>query len=184
VNKGLREVRIVELCHDDAASIRLHYSYLTEGYYDLSMSRAENSWKIELTLRRFEKPLEKTSESRFFEEFVEEPRVFAAKYRGEQVGWVELGYHKWNNRMRIWEFLVKPEFRGKGVGTLLMRHAAKVAKVKGARMLVLETQSCNVPAIRFYLKQGFDLVGFDSASYSNNDVEKKEVRVELGLRLQ
>jgi len=69
--------------------------------------------------------------------------------------------------MRVWEFLVKDEFRIMGIGTLLMGFALKVAKEKGARMLVLETQSCNVVAITFYLKQGFVLIGFDSAAYSN-----------------
>jgi ribosomal protein S18 acetylase RimI-like enzyme len=64
-----------------------------------------------------------------------------------------------------------------------MGFAVKVAKEKGARMLVLETQSCNVAAIAFYLKQGFVLIGFDSAAYSNTDLEKKEVRIEMGLTL-
>jgi hypothetical protein len=50
-------------------------------------------------------------------------------------------------------------------------------------MLILETQSCDVSAIDFYLKQGFDLIGFDSAAYSNDDIEKKEVRLEFGLSL-
>jgi ribosomal protein S18 acetylase RimI-like enzyme len=64
-----------------------------------------------------------------------------------------------------------------------MNHAVKVAKERGARMLVLETQSCNVPAINFYLKFGFKLIGFDVAAYSNKDVERKEVRLEFGLKL-
>ncbi len=85
--------------------------------------------------------------------------------------------------MRVWEFLVKEEFRRMGIGDMLMGLAAKAAKEKGARMLVLETQSCNVPAIAFYLKQGFDLIGFDSAAYSNEDVKRQEVRLEMGLPL-
>jgi ribosomal protein S18 acetylase RimI-like enzyme len=85
--------------------------------------------------------------------------------------------------MRVWEFLVKEEFRRMGIGSLLMNFAVKVAKEKGARMLVLETQSCNVPAITFYLKQGFNLIGFDSAAYSNEDIDKREVRFEMGLQL-
>lgn len=64
-----------------------------------------------------------------------------------------------------------------------MDSAIKAAKVKGARMLVLETQSCSVPAVNFYLKQGFTLIGFDSAAYSNEDLERKEIRLELGLKL-
>lgn len=50
-------------------------------------------------------------------------------------------------------------------------------------MLVLETQSCNVQAISFYRKQGFELVGLDSAAYSNDNIEKGEVRLEFGRRI-
>ena len=115
-----------------------------------------------------------------FEEHIEEPRVFAATLNDNQIGWIELGYEKWNNRTRIWEFLVKKEFRKKGIGSLLMRYAIKIAKERGARMLVLETQSCDVPAIDFYLKQNFNFIGFDCAAYSNEDIEKKEIRLEMG----
>jgi ribosomal protein S18 acetylase RimI-like enzyme len=94
-----------------------------------------------------------------------------------------VGYEKWNSRMRVWEFLVKEEVRRKGIGKMLMGLAVKTAKERGARMLVLETQSCNVPAITFYLRQNFNLIGFDSTAYSNEDIEKKEVRLEFGLPL-
>jgi ribosomal protein S18 acetylase RimI-like enzyme len=64
-----------------------------------------------------------------------------------------------------------------------MQRAVRVANKKSARMLVLETHSCNVPAIDFYLKHGFELIGFDIAAYSNEDVKKKEVRLEFGQAL-
>lgn len=177
------KVRIIELAREDASPILLHYKYLTSGYYDLLIRHEAEGWRIELVLRPFAEPIERISESRFYEEFVEEPRSFAAELDGKQVGWIELGYHKWNNRMRVWEFLVEGEHRNKGIGTLLMDHAVKIAKEKGARMLVLETQSYNVTAIDFYLKYGFELIGFDSTAYSNEDVQKKEIRLEMGLKL-
>jgi GNAT superfamily N-acetyltransferase len=178
-------VGIVELRKDDT-DLPLDLSegrYVTDSYYELSVKRQSDAWKIELYLKPLEKPQEKRYKGRLFEEQVEEPRAFAAILNGEQVGWVELGYHKWNNRMRVWEFLVKEGFRRKGIGAALMKHAVEVAKQKRARMLVLETQSCDVPAIEFYLKQGFDLVGFDLAAYSNEDIKRKEVRLEFGLAL-
>jgi ribosomal protein S18 acetylase RimI-like enzyme len=177
------EVTIAELTRTEASSARLFHRYMSRHYYDLSFVREPNGWKIELTLRPFEKPVEKASESRFFEDFVEEPRAFAALLDGEQVGWLELGYHKWNNRMRIWEILVKEGFRRKGIGTALMNHAIKTAREKGARALVLETQTCNAPAIGFYLEFGFELIGFDATAYTNQDVDRREVRLELGIRL-
>lgn len=175
--------KVVELTRNNASLPKLEYRYRTSSFYDLSICREAESWKIELTLKRLEKPLEKKDESELFREYVEEPRVFAAELDGEQIGWIEVGYQRWNNRMRVYQFLVKGEFRRKGVGTLLMKQAVKIAKEKKARMLILETQTCNVPAINFYLKHGFKLIGFDAAHYSNEDIEKKEVRLELGLTL-
>lgn len=161
----------------------MRYHYVSNGYYDVSVIRNPASWITKLTLENFEKPFEKVFEEEFFEKHVEEPRVFVAEMEGERVGWSELGYERWNNRMRVWEFSVAEGFRRKGIGTLLMRHAVNVAKERGARMLVLETQSCNVPAINFYLKFGFELIGFDVAAYTNEDIERKEVRLEFGLKL-
>ena len=79
---------------------------------------------------------------------------------------------------------MEEDFRRKGTGTLLVDHAVKLSEKRGARMLVVETQSCNVPAVNFYLKHGFKLVGFDVAAYSNEDVERKEVRLEFGLKIK
>jgi len=175
------KVKIVELTKDDASGLKLKGRYLTSSYYALSICHEADSWKIELTSKPLGQVLEKNFEWQLLEEHVEEPRVFAALLEGRQVGWIELGYHKWNNRMRVWEFFVKEEFRKKGIGTLLMRQAVKIAKEKGARMLVLETDTLNIPAISFYLKFGFKLIGFDIAAYSNEDMEKKQVRLEFGL---
>ncbi|WP_367362134.1 hypothetical protein [Mesotoga sp.] len=41
------------------------------------------------------------------------------------------------------------------------------------RRLVLETQSSNFPAISFYLKYGFELTGFDTACYTNRDIDNQ-----------
>jgi len=177
------EIRIVELAKNDAYPDKLISRYSTSGYYDLSICHGAGFWKMDFVLKPFEKIREKIFEDKLFEEHVEEPRVFAAVLSGKQVGWIELGYEKWNNRMRVWEFLVEQEFRRRGIGILLMEYAVRIAKEKGARALVLETQSCNVPAICFYLRFGFELIGFDVTAYSNEDIEKKEVRLELGLKL-
>jgi ribosomal protein S18 acetylase RimI-like enzyme len=176
-------VAIVELAKNDAYLREIGSKYSTSRYYDISVHRGAESYRIELVRNAFEKTLEKNYHGKLFEDHVEEARVFAAVRHGEHVGWIELGYDKWNNRMRVWEFLVEEKFRRQGIGTSLMNHAVKIAKEKGARMLVLETQTNNDAAIDFYLNFGFELTGFDIAAYSNEDIEKKEVRLELGLKL-
>lgn len=81
--------------------------------------------------------------------------------------------------------IFQPHFgRGKGIGTRLMETITKEAELLGARMIVLETQSCNEKAIAFYKKNGFEVIGFDLYAYSNTDPERHEVRLEMGKKLQ
>jgi ribosomal protein S18 acetylase RimI-like enzyme len=177
-------ITVVELAKNDAYLREIGSKYSTSHYYDVSVCRESGSWRIDLTRKAFDNTLDKNYHGKLFEDHIEEPRVFAAVLGNRQVGWIELGYDRWNNRMRVWEFLVEEEFRRQGIGTILMNHAVKIAKEKGARMLVLETQTNNASAIDFYLKFGFDLIGFDTVAYSNEDIAKKEVRLELGLKLR
>jgi ribosomal protein S18 acetylase RimI-like enzyme len=181
--KGECNVDIVELAKSDAYLREIGSKYSTSYYYDVSVLRGSGSWRIELTRKALEDTLDKSYPGRLFEDHIEEPRVFTAMLDCRQIGLIELGYDKWNNRMRVWELLVEEEFRRRGIGRLLMNHAVKIAKEKGARMLVLETQTNNTVAIDFYLNFGFELIGLDIAAYSNEDTKKKEVRLELGLTL-
>ena len=53
-----------------------------------------------------------------------------------------------------------------------------------ARMAVLETQSYNFKAISFYKKHGFEIIGFDLFAYSNDAIEKHNIRIEMGKKLE
>lgn len=63
-----------------------------------------------------------------------------------------------------------------------MEAILKEARSSGARMAVVETQSCNGHAIAFYRKHGFEVIGFDRYAYSNDDPARHEMRVEMGLK--
>lgn len=176
-------VGIIELEKKDAYLREIGSGYSSSYYYAVSVLQESAGWRIGLTRKTFDVILDKNYCGKLFEDHVQEPRVFVAVLENRQVGWVELGYDRWNNRMRVWELLVEKEFRKRGIGTLLMNHVAKIAREKGARMLVLETQTNNAEAIDFYLQFGFNLIGLDVNAYSNEDIGKKEVRLEMGLKL-
>lgn len=106
--------------------------------------------------------------------------AFGAFEDGRLIGYVEGSPEMWNGRFRISNIcLFDSGERRRGVGTMLMAVIQKEAAASGARMIVLETQSCNEAAIGFYRKNGFDLY-----AYSNTDPERHEVRVEMGKKLQ
>ncbi len=161
----------------------LVHVYKTKEHYALNLSKKKDGWTVDLTLSELPKEVQKGCKSKLFGPFVEEPRAFTVMIDNEEVGWVEVGYHAWNNRMRIWELLVKEGYRKQGIGEILIKKAEEIARERGARMVVLETQSCNIEAIKFYLSRGYKLIGFDSTAYTNNDVNRGEIRLEFGLQL-
>lgn len=154
--------------------------YRTNGYYDICPS--DSGFRLNYT--PFAEPTERSFDDVFFGEWLEEPIAFGAFEGGKLIGYVEGSMERWNNRFRISNICVM-EFseRSRGVGTALMKRIERAAEDAGARMLILETQSCNENAIAFYKKNGFEIVGFDLYAYSNDDPERHEVRIEMGKKL-
>lgn len=127
--------------------------------------------------------MKKEFESILLEEWLEKPVLFGAEYDGKIVGFIELSHETRNNRLRVSNIYIDENYRKMGIGSELMKHAINFAKERKIRALVLETQSCNYPAISFYMKCGFSIIGFDLICYSNRDIEKKEVRIEMGYTI-
>ena len=65
----------------------------------------------------------------------------------------------------LWDLRVAPEYRGRGVGNLLFESTINWAKARKCRLLKIETQNINVPACRFYERQGCHLGGFNLHAY-------------------
>ena len=75
----------------------------------------------------------------------------------------------WNRYAFIEDIAVARDYRGQGIGRLLIEKAAAWAKEKGLCGLALETQDANLPACRFYAKMGFVIGAVDTMLYSNFD---------------
>ena len=175
-------MEIKQLNKEIYAGRKFTAKYKTNGYYDIRAS--ENGFQLQYV--PLEADLEKSFDDEFFGEceWLEAPVAFGAFENDRLIGYIEGSPESWNNRFRISNICVfeDSERRG-GVGTALMRAMQKTAEALGARMVVLETQSCNEKAISFYKKNGFEIIGLDMYSYSNNDPERHEVRLEMGKKL-
>ncbi|MDD7388532.1 MAG: GNAT family N-acetyltransferase [Lachnospiraceae bacterium] len=162
------------------AGRRFTARYKTKGYYDIHA--VDPGFQIEYVA--FEAPVEKSFDDVFFSEWLENPVAYGAFQDERLLGYAEGFLEQWNNRFRISNICIfDHSARHHGIGTLLMATILKAAKVSGARMIVLETQSCNENAISFYRKNGFEMIGFDLYSYSNTDPEQHEIRIEMGKKL-
>jgi len=81
----------------------------------------------------------------------------AARVGGAVLAWDTPGGDMLEGRRDLavlWDLRVRPEYRGQGVGAALFAAAAAWARARGCRELKIETQNVNVPACRFYARQG------------------------------
>ena len=65
----------------------------------------------------------------------------------------------------LWDIRIHPQIRGKGIGRQLFVAAAEWARSRHCRELKAETQNINVPACRFYERQGCRLTSIDRFAY-------------------
>lgn len=172
-------IEIRQLDKEKWKNYELKFSYTTNGYYSFVV----NQWNFELVFHSYKTSMNKTFTDYLFSEWLERPIAFGAFYNNQLVGIIECSFESWNNRFRITNLLVWDNYRNKGIGKILIQKAEEVAKSTKARMIILETQTCNEKAIKFYTKMGFKPIGFDLFCYSNNDPKKEEVRLEMGKQL-
>ncbi|WAS97156.1 GNAT family N-acetyltransferase [Nannocystis punicea] len=96
---------------------------------------------------------------------------------GEIEGFTAVHLRQWNRSAELSALFVAPGSRGRGLGRALLVAALDFARDQGVRCLVLETQSTNAPAIRFYRRAGFRFCGVHTALYDPATVAPEEIAV-------
>lgn len=160
--------------------------YTTTEYYDVAVERTAAGFQVTLEKKPFENPVTHTPEEydfpdRLYQEHWEKAYAWGVVENGEMVACMETCPEEWSNRLMVTELWVHEDYRRRGIAHALMALAKEQVRRERRRALILETQSCNVGAIAFYLREGFTLIGFDSCCYQNHDLERREVRLDLGI---
>lgn len=183
------EYEIIHLPKDQWEGTVIPMRYTTEEYYDVRIDNFGNGYKVSMEKSKFASPV-----THYPEEYDFPDRLYQSHWEKafawgivqdnagepELLACVETCPEEWSNRLIVTEFWVHEKLRRQGIGHALMAIAKEQAILEHRRAIILETQSCNVGAISFYRKEGFELIGFDSCCYSNRDLERKEVRLNLG----
>ena len=159
--------------------------YMTDRYYDVSVGRTGAGWDIAVSLRRFDAPVAHTQAEYdypdgLYQDWWEDAQAYGIVEDGALLAAIELCPETWSKRLMVTELFVAPKLRGQGWGRRLIDLAKRETVAGGHRALILETQSCNVNAVDFYLHMGFELIGFNTCCYTNRDVERREVRFNMG----
>ena len=169
------------LDREEYAGYSFHVEYTTAWYYDVDIR--ENGFLLER--RPFPAPERRSFSDTLFSKWLEDPVAFGAFEGKTLLGFIEGSPEAWHNVFRISNIYLSEACRGRGIGSALMTRMLAWARERTAcRGVVLETQTCNDPAIRFYRKRGFHLSRIDVREYANDDAARKEVRIDLFLPLE
>lgn len=114
------------------------------------------------------------------------PDAGAAAVGGAAIAWKTNGVNMLEERTDLavlWDIRVQPQYRGQGIGALLLSRAADWARQRGCTLLKIETQNVNVPACRFYARQGCELGVIHRYAYSRQPHLGHETMLIWYLRL-
>ena len=157
-------------------------AYRNDSYYDLEIGPMDENGCTVSLVRKSAEAFERSHSDSLYQDYWDNAEAYGiVSGDGEKMlACIEMCPEEWSNRLLVTELWVSEDLRGKGVGKRLMDKAKAVAVSQKRRAVFLETQSCNTNAIGFYLHEGFELIGFDTCCYTNDDVGKKEVRLNFG----
>ena len=77
----------------------------------------------------------------------------------------------------IWDIRVHPDYRQSGIGTKLFTKAVEWSKRKGCKQLKVETQNINIPACKFYSKQGCKIGSINRYAYHSDPLAVDEIQL-------
>jgi hypothetical protein len=163
----------------------LPFHYSSHNYYDVEINRSDSGFQVSFVKKPFDTPFEHmpNEQDKLFQPWWDDIKAWGVEKNGRLIAAIETAVEEWSNRLRVTELWVDDAHRRNGTATALMDIAIQRARDEKRRVLMLETQSRNEGAIAFYLAYGFTLIGFDACAYQNNDLSRKEVRMELGIFL-
>jgi ribosomal protein S18 acetylase RimI-like enzyme len=180
----MTDVRLKPLRQPDVAQLpTVITGYVTAETYTIHKQESEAETAVSLKLVSLPGPKTYTYDHLDEEELdrlagiVADGMSVGAFVDGQLVGVAIASAEVWNRSLRVWEFHVVESLRGQGIGRQLMEQMVETAVTHNLRVIVCETQSSNVPAIRAYRKLGFVLDAIDLSFYSNEDGEKESVAV-------
>lgn len=173
-------MEIVRLNAEEYSGKKYSVKYESMGYYNIQ----EQEDSFEFKFYETDKPEEHVLQDEILADWLENPVAYGAFEDNKLLGYVEGYLETWNNRFRISNIVIfDKSWRNAGIGTKLFQKIVEDARKSGARMVFLETQSCNTNAIAFYKKMGFKVIGFDQYAYSNEGPQNHEMLVWMGQKL-
>lgn len=168
------EIKILAKCDAQEFTLPDNYGYESEYIYEVARSETDKEIEFKVVLQELSKPYKKIwnedeATINRYKQMIEDGISLSVSTGNRTAGVLIAEKRDWNNSAYIEKLHVADEFKHKGVGSLMMKEFARLAGINGYRLIYLETQNTNYPAIQFYRKNGFDLSGIDLKLYDGKD---------------
>lgn len=169
---------------------RLIVGYDSDAKYAVRRTETGQGWTFELELIPLTPPYHKRYDHlndasiAQYQGMVATGFSFGAFEGGQCVGLAIATAEQWNKCYWVHELHVAQTHQRRGIGSKLVEALATKGQEASLRTVLCETQNVNVPAIRFYLKQGFHLEGLDLSHYRNTDYPHGEIVVFMKMPLR
>ena len=142
----------------------LHYTYSSHEHYVCENTSEKDIFSFTFKRQKRDALYEHDSYDILYDNVWKNVSCYGVFEKGNDgpIAYLELSREEWNDRLRITNLLVNENYRHQGIGSLLMKKAKEIAQKEDRRIITLETQTCNTPAIDFYLHHGFIFSGTNS----------------------
>ena len=166
----------------------LFTGYESDQAYRVEKTETDDNTVISLRLEKRDSPYVKRwartrDDLEIQKEVAAQGLSWGAFIGDRMVGVALLELREWNRSLHLHDLEVMPEFRGRGLGGMLLDKALEMARDQKARVITLETQTTNYPAIKFYRRHGYQIDGVDLSLYTNQDTSDGEVALTMKLKL-
>lgn len=152
--------------------VALDHNYQTS--YVWQMDRTFEEGQVSIFFREIRLPrsikVEYPRNATTLLETLGQSKILVALVENQLVGYACMKEQQANHSVRISDLVVDPQARRQGIATALVLAAEEFAAQRKFRVVLLEMQSKNFPAIRLANKLGFEFSGYSDHYYSSQDI--------------
>lgn len=165
------EIRKLKIFEENFIPDPDYKSYETENIFVVSTIETANSF--EFNLREKKQHYKKIGNPEIdditcFNDLIEQGHSFGIFENEELIGWIICDYRKKNNSLFIEDIWINKELRRQNLGRLLIKNINREARNLQCRIVEAELSNTNYPAIKFFLKAGFQFTGINTKLYNNS----------------
>lgn len=106
-----------------------------------------------------------------------------AFHNDKLIGYLIAENRKWNNSIWIEMIRVAKDYKGNGIGTSMLSTLELLSQECKNRIIEIETQNINIPAINFYKKNGYEFAGLNLTLYDPEECYD-EIAVFMSKRIE